>query len=74
MFPETRHFSAGVVHPNVPNAQNISVLNLLEMTSGLDSTGPMGDAPYNNDDANAQKMIQDTHIMNRILASGIIKI
>ncbi|WP_236253607.1 serine hydrolase domain-containing protein [Lactobacillus ultunensis] len=48
-------------YPNVPNAQNISVLNLLEMTSGLDPAGPMGDAPYNNDDANAQKMIQDTH-------------
>lgn len=48
-------------YPNVPNAQNISVLNLLEMTSGLDPSGPMGDAPYNNDDANAQKMIQDTH-------------
>jgi CubicO group peptidase (beta-lactamase class C family) len=28
-------------YPNVPNAQNISVLNLLEMTSGLDPTGPM---------------------------------
>lgn len=48
-------------YPNVPNAQNISVLNLLEMTSGLDPNGPMGDAPYNNDDANTQKMIQDTH-------------
>lgn len=48
-------------YPNVPNGQNISVLNLLEMTSGLDPAGPMGDAPYNNDDANAQKMIQGTH-------------
>ncbi|MFJ6933946.1 MAG: serine hydrolase domain-containing protein [Lactobacillus gallinarum] len=48
-------------YPNVPNGQNISVLNLLEMTSGLDLAGPMGDAPYNNDDANAQKMIQGTH-------------
>ena len=48
-------------YPNVPNGQNISVLNLLEMTSGLDPAGPMGDAPYNNYDANAQKMIQGTH-------------
>ncbi|WP_281680423.1 serine hydrolase domain-containing protein [Lactobacillus gallinarum] len=48
-------------YPNVPNGQNISVLNLLEMTSGLDPAGPMGDAPYNNDDANAQKTIQGTH-------------
>ena len=48
-------------YPNVPNGQNISVLNLLEMTSGLDPAGPMGDALYNNDDANAQKMIQGTH-------------
>lgn len=29
-------------YPNVPNVQNISVLNLLEMTSGLHPTGPMG--------------------------------
>lgn len=29
-------------YPNVPNGQNISVLNLLEMTSGLDPAGPMG--------------------------------
>ncbi len=28
-------------YPNVPNGQNISVLNLLEMTSGLDPAGPM---------------------------------
>ena len=48
-------------YPNIPNGQNISVLNLLEMTSGLDPAGSMGDAPYNNDDANAQKMIQGTH-------------
>ncbi|MDH5100925.1 beta-lactamase family protein [Lactobacillus kefiranofaciens] len=48
-------------YTNVPNAQNISVLNLLEMTSGLDPNGAMGEAPYNNDDANAQKMIQDMH-------------
>ena len=48
-------------YPNIPNGQNISVLNLLEMTSGLDPADPMGDAPYNNDDANAQKMIQGTH-------------
>ena len=48
-------------YPNVPNGQNISVLNLLEMTSGLNPAGPMGDAPYNNDDANAQKMIQGTY-------------
>ena len=48
-------------YPNIPNGQNISVLNLLEMTSGLDPAGPMGDALYNNDDANAQKMIQGTH-------------
>ena len=47
--------------PNIPNGQNISVLILLEITSGLDLAGPMGDAPYNNDDANAQKMIQGTH-------------
>ena len=48
-------------YPNVPNGQNISVLNLLEMTSGLDPAGPMGDALYNNDDANVQKMIKGTH-------------
>ncbi|CDI42955.1 serine hydrolase domain-containing protein [Lactobacillus helveticus] len=57
-------------YPNVPNAQNISVLNLLEMTSGLDPTGPMGDAPYNNDDANAQKMIQDTHYNEQNFGKG----
>ena len=28
-------------YPNIPNGQNISVLNLLEMTSGLDPAGPM---------------------------------
>ena len=28
-------------YPNVPNGQNISVLNLLEMTSSLDPAGPM---------------------------------
>ena len=27
-------------YPNVPNAGNISILNLLEMTSGLSEQGP----------------------------------
>lgn len=48
-------------YPNVPNADNITILNLLEMTSGLSAKGPMGNAPYNNDEDNAQKAIQDTN-------------
>lgn len=48
-------------YPNVPNADNISILNLLEMTSGLSEEGSFGNNPFNNDDDNAQKTIQDMH-------------
>ena len=48
-------------YPNVPNAGNISILNLLEMTSGLSEQGPFGNNPFKNDDDNAQKTIQDMH-------------
>ena len=48
-------------YPNVPNAGNISILNLLEMTSGLSEQGSFGNNPFKNDDDNAQKTIQDMH-------------
>lgn len=60
-------------YPNVPNGQNISVLNLLEMTSGLDPAGPMEMRRIIMTMPMRRRWFKARIIMNKILASGIIK-
>lgn len=44
-------------YPNIPNAGNETVMNLLEMTSGYTSSAPiMGTVPYQNDDVNGEDL------------------
>lgn len=43
-------------YPNIPGGDKISVMNLLEMTSGLTASA-LGNSPYQNDDDNVNKLI-----------------
>lgn len=47
-------------YPNIPNGNNISVMNLLEMTSGL-TASQLGNTPYQNDDDNGNKLVESLH-------------
>lgn len=60
-------------YPDIPNGQNISVLILLEITSGLDPAGPMEMRRIIMTMPMRRRLFKARIIMNKILASGIIK-
>lgn len=50
--------SVSEYYDKIPNSKNITLMNLLEMTSGLSQNGNLGTHPYNSDQDNAKQLIK----------------